>query len=279
MSPATAESAGVHDLVQAFAQSAQAVLGLARTASNDDLKEPTECPGWTVHDQISHVVGVEAWLAGRKDPRVEMPHYEHIRNDLGRRVEYAVQVRRGRTGAELVAELEDVLAQRLSRLANPTLTGTSIIAGPFGPDQAATVLLLRVFDVWTHEQDIRCALSRPGNLDSPAAAVCVSSIMAQLPKRIAKGTALEPGQRVVIEVTGPVVARQGFQVELDEDGGLRGRAVSAPDPDPATTTISLSTEAFTRRAAGLRPVSETAFRVVGDDAIADRVLEALVVTF
>ena len=133
MSPVTAESAGVHDLVQAFAQSAQAVLDLARTASNDDLLEPTECPGWTVHDQISHVVGVEARLAGRKDPRVEMPHYEHIRNDLGRRVEYAVQVRRGRTGAELVAELEDVLAQRLSMLANPTLTGTSIIAGPFGP--------------------------------------------------------------------------------------------------------------------------------------------------
>jgi uncharacterized protein (TIGR03083 family) len=232
-----------------------------------------------VHDQISHVVGVEARLAGRKDPRVEMPHYEHIRNDLGRRVEYAVQVRRGRTGAELVAELEDVLAQRLSMLANPTLTGTSIIAGPFGPDQAATVMLLRIFDVWTHEQDIRCALARPGNLDSPAAAVCVSSIMAQLPKAIAKGAALEPGQRLVIEVTGPVVARQGFQVELDEDGRLRGRAVSAPDPDPAATSIALSTEAFTRRAAGRRPVSETAFRVVGDHAIADRVLEALVVTF
>ncbi len=64
-----------------------------------------------MHDQISPAVGVEAWLAGRKDARVEMAHYEHIRNDLGRRVEYGVQVRGGPTGAELLAELEEALTQ------------------------------------------------------------------------------------------------------------------------------------------------------------------------
>jgi NADH dehydrogenase FAD-containing subunit len=40
-----------------------------------------------------------------------MAHYEHIRNDLGRRVEYGVQVRGGPTGAELLAELEEALTQ------------------------------------------------------------------------------------------------------------------------------------------------------------------------
>jgi uncharacterized protein (TIGR03083 family) len=279
MSPVTAQSHRLHDLVEAFAQTAEAVLDLARGCSHEDLKKPTECPGWTVQNQISHVVGVEAWLAGRKDPRVEMPPYEHIRNDLGKRVEYAVEVRRGRTGAELVAELEDVLTQRLSTLRSPSLTSTSIIAGPFGPDQGSTVMLLRIFDVWTHEQDIRTALGRPGNLDSPAAIVCVNSIMQQLPKRIAKGNALEPGQRLVIDVTGPVVARQDFQVAPDENGRLRGHAVSGRTNEPATTTISLSAEAFTRRAAGRRPISETAYSVIGDEAIAARVLDALVVTF
>ena len=56
--------------------------------------------------------------------------------------------------------------------------------------------------------------------------------------------------------------------------------------DPAselpTTTISLSTEAFTRRAAGRRTVAETvgdtSYRVVGDEAVARRVVEGLVVT-
>jgi len=89
-------------------------------------------------------------------------------------------------------------------------------------------MLLGICDVWTHEQDIGCALQQTGNLDSPAAAVCVSSILAQLPKRIAKGAAHEPGHRLVIDVTGSVVVRQGFHLELDQDGSLRGHAVSEP---------------------------------------------------
>jgi uncharacterized protein (TIGR03083 family) len=275
----------LHDLVEAFAHTTQAVIDLAHACSDDDLAQPTECPGWTVHDQISHVVGVEAHLEGYRDPRVEMPHYEHIRNDLGKRVEYAVEVRRGRTGLELVAELEHVLAQRLSTLRSPALTDTSIIAGPFGPDQGATVMRLRTFDVWAHEQDIRSALGRPGNLDSPAAALFVDSVILQLPRLIAKGAGLEPGHQVFIDVTGPVVARQGVRVEMDEQGRPRGHAMvsddgaCASDPQPdRQTTISLSTEAFTRRAAGRRSVSDTAYGVAGDDAIARRVLEALVVT-
>lgn len=278
MSPDPAAPQRLHDLVEAFAQTTQAVIDLGHDCGVQDLAQPTECPGWTVHDQISHVVGVESWLEGHKDPRVDMPHYEHIRNDLGKRIEYAVEVRRGRTGAEVVAELENVLAQRLSTLRDPMLTDSSVIAGPFGPDLAATVLLLRTFDVWVHEQDIRSALGRPGNLDSPAASVFVSTVMLQLPRLIAKGAGLEPGQIVVIDVTGPIVASQGLRVEMDEQGRPRGHAMLADRQPDGATTISLSTEAFTRRAAGRRSVSDTAYSVVGDDATARRVLEALVVT-
>ena len=299
MSPDQTETHRLPALVDAFEQATRAVVDLARACSDEDLAQPTDCPGWTVHDQISHVVGVEARLGGHKDPRVELPHYEHIRNDLGKRVEYAVEVRRGRSGAEVLAELEDVLAQRLSALRDPGLTDTSIIAGPFGPDQATTVLLLRVFDVWTHEQDIHGALGRPGDLDSPAAAVVVGSVMRELPKVLARSGALRPGQPVVLDVTGPspaVTASQGFRVELDEQGRARGRAIRGgeelapgsgastdaaggpPLPDAGMTTIRLSTEAFTRRAAGRRAAGDTAYDVVGDPALARRVVDALVVT-
>jgi uncharacterized protein (TIGR03083 family) len=285
MSPDPAEPQRLHDLVEAFAQTAQAVIDLARSCGHADLAHPTECPGWTVHDQISHVAGVEAWLAGHRDPRVEMPPYEHIRNELGKKVEFAVEARRGRSGAEVVAELERVLAQRLQTLRSPAMTGTSIVAGPFGPDEALKVVLLRTFDVWTHEQDIRSALGRPGDLDSAAAAAVVRSIMAQLPKVIARSAVLEPGHLVVIDVTGPVMARQGIQVGVDEQGRHLGHATSTDDSvqlsDPSVgrrTTISLSTEAFTRRAAGRRSVSDTPYRVVGDDAVARRVLDAFIVT-
>jgi len=274
------------DLVDAFAQTTSAVITLGRSCGAEDLARTTECPGWTVHDQLSHVVGVESWLEGHKDPRVEIPAYDHIRNDLGKRVEYAVEVRRGRTGDEVLAELEDVLAQRLSTLRSSALKDDSVIAGPFGPDQAATVVSMRTFDVWTHEQDIRGALGRPGNVDSPAAAVFISLAMSQLPRLVAKGAGLEPGHEVVIDVTGPgavVLARQGVRVEVDEQGRHRGRTMFTGDvpeeqASDSRTTISLSAEAFTRRAAGRRSVSDTAYSVVGDDAVARRVLEALVVT-
>jgi uncharacterized protein (TIGR03083 family) len=272
---------GLHDLVEAFAQTSESILELARACSGDDLGQPTECPGWTVHDQIAHVVGVEAWLGGHKDPRVAMPHYEHIRNDLGKKVEYAVEVRRANTGAQLVAELERVLAQRLSTLRSSDLTDASIIAGPFGPEAAATVMMLRTFDVWTHEQDIRTAIRRPGNLGSPAAAVFVATVIGQLPRLIAKGAAVEPGHPVVIDVTSSdsaVAARECVMVTADDQGRLRGQLISADSSPGRGTTISLSTEAFTRRAAGRRSVSDTAYGVVGDEAIARRVVEALVVT-
>lgn len=298
VNPAAPQS--LPDLVDAFAQTMQAVIVLGRSCVENDLARPTDCPGWTVHDQLSHVVGVEAWLEGHKDPRVEMPRYEHIKNDLGKRVEFAVEVRRGRTGGEVVAELEDVLAQRLSTLRSPALTATSVISGPFGPDRAATVVSMRTFDVWAHEQDIRAAMGRPGNLGSPAAALFVSLVMTQLPRLIAKGAGLGPGHDVVIEVTGrgsDVATSQGVRVVLDKQGRPRGQAIPAAEvvdvggaqpvlSDGArtseqavgSTTITLSTDAFTRRAAGRRSVSDTAYSVVGNAAIARRVLEALVVT-
>ena len=297
MSPDPSESQRLHDLVDAFAHTAQAVVDLARACSEDDLRQPTDCPGWTVHDQISHIVGVEAWLGGHKDPRVEMPDYNHIRNDLGKRVEHAVEVRRGRTGAEVLAELESVLAERLSTLRSPMLTDTTVIAGPFGPDEAATVVLTRAFDVWAHEQDIRTALNHPGNLDSPAARLFVNAVLLQLPRLVAKDAGLEPGRAVIIDVTGPVAATQGVVVEVDGQGRPRGHALVADDtsqpssrvPGEAAaqlsegqgdgpTTISLSTEALTRRAAGRRSAGDTEYSVVGDEAEARRVMEALVVT-
>ena len=128
------------------------------------------------------------------------------------------------------------------------------------------------------DRDIRRALGRPGDLDSRAASVFVSMVMLQLPKLIAKGAGLEPGQAVIIDVTGPTVARQGVRVDVDEQGRARGHEMPADPPPDEATTISLSTEAFARRAAGRRSVSDTAYSVVGDDAIARRVLEALVVT-
>lgn len=284
MHPAAPED--LPGLVEAFAQTAQALVDLGRGCRDEDFDLPTQCPGWTVKDQLSHVAGVEAALEGHRDPRITLPDYPHLRNDVGRRAEYAVEVRRSRSGPDVVAELEHVLAGRLGTLRGPGLGPTSIIAGPFGPAEAASVARLRTLDVWVHEQDLRTALRRPGNLDSRAAALFVQQIVTSLPTVVARHAGLEPGQVVILDVTGPVMARAGVRVGVGADGRPLGHAMftgeacepSGTTPEGTATSISLSTDALTRRAAGRCAVEDTAYHVVGDEEIARRVLEAMVLT-
>ena len=60
-------------LVSAYQQTSQAVVDLGRSCSDADFDLPTACPGWTVKDQISHVVGLESWLHTGEVPKVDVP--------------------------------------------------------------------------------------------------------------------------------------------------------------------------------------------------------------
>ncbi len=278
----------LHGLVEAFAHTAQAVLDLGHGCREEEFDLPTSCAGWTVKDQISHVVAVEALLDGEPQPELELPAHEHVRSDVARFMEVGVEARRPRSGADVVAELEHILERRLSALRSPGLTETSIVAGPTGtPTEAADLLQIRAIDVWVHEQDLREVLRRPGNLDSPAATVFMARLNAALPKLVATRADLDPGQAVILESTGPVVSRDGVRVEEGEDGRLVGHALftgeavdeeELPYVEGPTTSISLSTDQLTRRAAGRRSVEDTRYHVTGDEEVARRVLASLVIT-
>ena len=285
MHPAAPED--LHGLVEAFAQTTRAVVDLGHSCSEADFTLQTECPGWTVHDQIAHVAGVESMLEGHRDPEVEVPDYDHLGNELSHLTERAVEVRRNRRSQDVVSELEHVLGQRLASLRSPGLSADSIIPGPFGPAEAATVAMMRTFDIWAHEQDIRSAIGRPGDLDSPAAAVFVQQALARLPRVVARDAKVDPGHTVILALTGPIRAKVGVRVDEGEDGRPLGHEMftgesvdaSIPHVEGPITSISLSTDAFTRRAAGRRSVDDTTYTLhSGDEAVARRVLDALVIT-
>ena len=70
-----------------------------------------------------------------------------------------------------------------------------------------------------------------------------------------------------------------------EDGRPRGearftgdRSEASQDKPGGTTSVTLSTDALTRRAAGRRSVEETIFSVHGDEDLARRGLEPLVIS-
>ena len=268
-------------LVTAYQQTTQAVVDLGRTCSDADFDLPTACPGWTVKDQISHVVGLESWLHTGEVPRVDVPDYDHVRHEAGKFVERSVELRRSMVGNKVVNELETIAAQRVEQFSAPDMTLDTIVQGAWGPAPAGENLRTRILDIWTHEQDIRQALGRPGNLDSGGAAVFMDLLFASLPRLVARNAGIEPGNVVIIDSTGPVAGRAGVWVEDSEDGKPRGIPLFSGiahdgDPEDVFTTITLSTDALTRRAAGRGGLEDIHYTVHGDEDVARRVLENLV---
>jgi uncharacterized protein (TIGR03083 family) len=269
-------------LVSAYQQTTQAVVDLGRSCTDADFDLPTACPGWTVKDQISHVVGLESWLHTGDVPQVEVPDYAHIRNEAGQFIEKSVELRRRMVGQKVVDELETVAARRVAALSEPEVTLETVVRGPWGPAPVGESLRRRILDIWTHEQDIRQALGRPGNLDSGGAAVFMDLLFAALPRIVAREAGIEPGNVVIIDSTGPVMGRAGVWVEPGEEGKARGIPLFsgiAHDGDPLDvfTTITLSTDCLTRRAAGRGGLDDIHYSVHGDEAVARRVLEHLVI--
>jgi uncharacterized protein (TIGR03083 family) len=279
--PAPEDRAG---LIDAFEHSLQAVVDLGTSCREDEFEWQTECPGWTVKDQISHVVGTERLMAGIERQPVPIPAYDHVRTEVDRYIERDVEARRGTPGREVVAELAEILPERVAQLKALDADVDTVIGGPLGPDMTLGQLLrMRIIDVWCHQQDIRVALDRPGELDSPGAAIFTEEILGALPRIAARVAGIGPGHAVVIDVTGPVVAREGVRVVHGADGRPYGESLFSGHDRPAgdeqldLTSIHLTTEALTRRAAGRRAVDEIHFTVTGDEEIARRVLEALVI--
>ncbi|MGG5259282.1 maleylpyruvate isomerase family mycothiol-dependent enzyme [Phycicoccus avicenniae] len=276
--PAPTDFAGT---VEAWAQTVRTVTDLGRALRPGDAERPTDCPGWTVADQLAHVLGGEAMVAGDPDPDVDVSGYSYLRHDFGTRHERFVEARRGRTPGDLVEELDWRLEERLAAYRAEGVTGEEPVTGPFGPTTLGELVGIRTFDVWMHEQDLREALERPGGLDTPAAALSVSRLFAVLPRVVARDAQVGPGNAVVLDLTGPTVGRAGVRVEEQS-----GRAVGVPlfsgedveHPDVVTTSLSMSTRVAMRLAGGRRSPDDLPVTVHGDDAVAARVLPALAIT-
>lgn len=284
----------LHELVDAYAATGQSILDLGMTCHPEDFDKPSPLTGWTVKDVFSHVAGTEHLMSGGQDREVEVPDYEWIRNDAGRFMERAVEVRRGRSGGEIVNEWRDLLPKRIASYRDPTLTPETVIQGPFGPMELTSMLHLRLIDLWCHEQDLREALHSMGNLDSAGAAAFTSDVLAAFPARAARRANLEVGSVVIIECTGPVMARQGIRIIEGTDGrpyaeSLFSGTAHVDKVDNETgeiipmrrgtiTTIRLSTESLTRRGAGRISTADLRYSVEGDEAAAARVLDVLTIT-
>ena len=80
------------------------IISLGRDLTEAEWKRPTDLPGWTVQDNLAHIIGTERMMAGEPAPEVTLGDTDHIRNPLGEANEVWIEARRSRTGADVLAE-------------------------------------------------------------------------------------------------------------------------------------------------------------------------------
>lgn len=230
----------------------EAITGLAA----DAWDRPTGCPGWSVRDQLAHMIGVERLMLGDPAEPVEVPPLEHVVTDFDRAIESAVELRRGWPIDRLVSEFEAVVSRRLAALADLDVSQlTEPLDGPAGLRMKGSQMLrTRVFDLTCHEQDIRRAVGRPGDLVGPHVDIATEQVLRAwaklLPGRVSAAAATTGSVMIVLgdrsvrldlrsgalDLTGSDTASTDAVVRLDAGallalGGGRSDAPGAEDLD------------------------------------------------
>lgn len=268
--------------VDAWKQSIEAISELVTPLAEGEWNRATECPGWSVRDVVSHIIGVECELLGDPRPIHTLPRdLYHIRDEASRHMEVQVDVRRHHTGPEMTSELEYTIIRRSRQQREEKRTPETTVPHVLpGADEITLEELyrMRAFDIWVHEQDLRRALDAPGNLDSAGALIARDVLTEALPKVVAKGAGAKPKTAVVLDVSGGEGELEFMRtVRVDESG--RAAVDGSPSLGP-TATLSLGWEPYLRLACGrVRPdVIAEEVKVEGDTELATAILNNFAVT-
>ncbi len=258
------------ELVDALASTVDATSEICRGLTAEQWGRSTGCPGWTVQDTVAHLAGLEAAVVSGVEPNHELVgDFPHVDGPMAEYMERHVDARRGRPAQDVLSEFTEVFADRIT-----SLRGLSDAAfdepapGPMGSmNPLGRMLMIRVFDLWAHEQDIRRAVEKRGGLDSPAAEVSLTTCKRSM---------------------GPVVAGvvpDGATVTVHLDGAFggdlawsfAGGQATALDAPPATATVSLATdtETFAALCCGRSDASPQNVKVDGNAALGATILANL----
>jgi uncharacterized protein (TIGR03083 family) len=255
-------------LVDALDEEWRSIDQLCEGLTEAEWKTETECPGWSVQDNVAHLIGIESVIMGQHPPDHTPPDLPHVKNDIGKSNEVWVDARRSRTGAEVLDEFREVARKRIATLRGMTDDDFSAESWtPAGPGTVRDLLPFRVFDSWAHEQDMRRALDRPGHVEGPAAELALGRVASALPFVVGKKVKPADGTTVVFAWDGQTTA-------IGMEGG-RGKALDSPPADP-TVRLTMDTDTLVRLGMGRGDPAEIlasgAVKVDGDQALGRRIV-------
>ncbi len=255
----------IDKLEETFTSISQFAAGLTEA----QWKLPSQLPGWTVQDNLSHIVGTERNLQGLPEIQHKAANLDNVKNPIGEANEHHVDLRRARTGAEVLAEWNELAAMRISTLrsADEAYFQKESFT-PTGPGTLADFLHIRVLDTWTHEQDMRRTVGQLGNQGGKSAGHTVDRLIRTIPIVVGKRASTPEGGTVVIEITGAVVRTVATTI-------VEGRGqISDTAPPNVLCTITMDSDTFLQLATGRATGAELAgsFTISGDAELGTKIV-------
>ena len=231
----------------------QSIVDLGDQLSESEWKRPTDLPAWSVQDNVSHIIGTERDMRGEPTPDVALPRDDHVHNPIGEMNERWVESRRGLPGAAVLDEFRTVTAERMAEYRSLSPAELDAVGPtPLGDAPFREFIAVRVMDSWTHEQDMRRAVGRPGHLEGPAVALSIGRVTRAMPMVVGRRAGAPDGSSVVFVLRGT----EGGRVPVVVDGRA---AIAATAPDEPTVELHLDVETYAALGMG---------RLDPDDALA-----------
>lgn len=240
--------------------------------TDSQWREPVPVPGWDVHATVAHIFGTEAMLLGiEPDVTVDVTAMEHVHNPIGAMNENWIASYDRASPDDMLAAFRRFTGERatlLESMGDEEWNTESFT--PAGPDVYSRFMRIRVFDCWTHEQDIRAALRLPGHESGPAVVATIDEMATAMGFVVGKRAGAPAGASVTFDLTGA----SGRQIHVSV--AERAAVVSSLDGE-ATMTLTMPVISFNRLGAGRTDGADhrPGVKITGDEALGNAVLDAM----
>ncbi len=258
-------------IVDALDETWSSIDRTMRPREPDAYLAQTPCPGWSVRDVLSHLIGFELLLRGEVAfEQHEGPWPSHVKNPIGEVNESMVERYRSLPSEELLDLFRETTHRSIKHLrALDDEAWEKVGWSPEGERPFHRFQETRVLDSWIHLQDIRDALLEPSDDHGPGEEIVVKRFESALPYVIGKKAGAKDGTLVRIKLSGRLARSILIGVENGRASALERSS------DPPTLELTTPVALFWRRAAG-RISAEAFLRASATDV---RGNETLAVTF
>lgn len=134
----------MHTALETVRGDSAALLDIGAGLSEEQWQAPSGCEGWRVQDVVTHLANL-FWIL--VDPG-KLPPLDGVPTEQAQ--EAAVQARKGRSGAEALADYKEAAGPALEQLAQLETLDMAVPLGDLGTYPAALLPAAYSFDHYTH---------------------------------------------------------------------------------------------------------------------------------